>query len=182
MQSAAISLHGHQEKPLTGPDRYRAQISTLFNPRRIVVLGASATRVSDGNNAVTNLIRHGHRDKLSIIHPNATAPTRGVPTYRRAADLPERPDVALVSIPAARVLDALRDLDSIGCPVAVVPSAGFKGSLKAEFLRRPRSQSEPSATQLSAGSSPSAAEAHWSSSTAMSQPLPLRSTPSRQRG
>lgn len=125
----------HQETPLTGPDRYRAQISTLFNPRRIVVLGASATRVSDGNNAVTNLIRHGHRDKLSIIHPNATAPIQGVPTYRRAADLPERPDVALVSIPAARVLGALHDLDSVGCPVAVVPSAGFKGSLKAELLR-----------------------------------------------
>ncbi|MFE7393224.1 acetate--CoA ligase family protein [Streptomyces sp. NPDC057582] len=123
---------------MSGPDRYRSQISALFDPKRIVVLGASATRVSDGNNAVTNLVRHGHKGKLSIVHPKATAPIQGVPTYRSAAELPERPDVALVSIPASGVLDALRDLDAIGCPVAVVPSAGFSTTQKAElraFLR-----------------------------------------------
>lgn len=119
---------------MSGPDRYRSQISTLFEPKRIVVLGASATRVSDGNNAVTNLIRHGHKDKVSIVHPAATAPIQDVPTYRSAADLPERPDVALVSIPAARVLGALRELDLAGCPVALVPSAGFSADQKAELL------------------------------------------------
>lgn len=114
--------------------RLRAQISTLFDPASIVVLGASASRRSDGNAAVSNLVRHDHADKLAIVHPSAMSPIQGIPTFASPADLPNRPDVALVSLPAASVVGALRSLEAVGCTAAVVPTAGFNAGQKAELL------------------------------------------------
>ena len=67
----------------------------------------------------------GYAGTLHVVHPSG-AVVAGVASSARFTDLPERLDLAIVAVPAARVLDALRDAAAAGVRTAVVISSGFQ--------------------------------------------------------
>jgi acetyltransferase len=103
----------------------QAAISGIFDPRRVVVLGASAQRRASGNEAIRNLILEAFPTPgIEIVHPTAER-IEGLPVAAAVADLDPRPDVALVSLPARALLGTLRELEAIGTGAAIVPTAGL---------------------------------------------------------
>jgi acetyltransferase len=107
-------------------------LDSLIRPRRVAVIGASATRNNNGNVVVVNLRAASFAGAVHPIHAEAPE-IEGYPTVRRIADLPDGVDVAVVSVPAAGVTAALRELDSMGVRAAIVMSNGFTAPQEAEL-------------------------------------------------
>ena len=62
---------------------------------------------------------------VHVVHPRGLV-IEGVRTARSFADLPTPVDLAIIAVPAPRVLDAVTDAAEAGVPVAVVISSGFQ--------------------------------------------------------
>ncbi len=110
-----------------------ASISALMKPTSIAILGASARRISSGNEALRNLIAAGYpSEAIHLVHPTADwiDGRRTVPSLR---DLPTVPDVALLASPLTAVPAALTELEALGCPAAIVPGAGLAPDEQAEL-------------------------------------------------
>lgn len=102
-------------------------LSPLFNPKSIAIIGASENPAKIGH-IVLNNIMNGFKGKIFPVNP-AGRNILGLDALRKVRDLPpeERPlDLAVITIPAASVPEALRDLAEVGCRTAIVISAGFK--------------------------------------------------------
>jgi acetyltransferase len=107
-------------------------LDSLIRPRGVAVIGASATRNNNGAVVVANLRAASFAGTVHPIH--AAAPDiAGYPTLRRIADLPAGVDVGVVSVPAAGVTAALRELDDAGVRTAIVMSNGFTAHEESEL-------------------------------------------------
>jgi acyl-CoA synthetase (NDP forming) len=97
--------------PTARPPRPIATIRHLLHPRSAAVFGASSRSMNAGRIILRNLksadgVTYGH---LYAVHPKAES-IDGVPCYPNTAALPERVDLAVVSIPARGARDAIADL------------------------------------------------------------------------
>jgi acyl-CoA synthetase (NDP forming) len=108
------------------------RIRAIMAPRSVAVVGASAERHTLGNQVLYNLREFGFDGSVTCIHPRADS-IEGWPAVPSVQDLPAGLDVAVVSVPAARVTGVLAELDEQGCLSAVVPAAGFAGQEQAEL-------------------------------------------------
>jgi acyl-CoA synthetase (NDP forming) len=99
-------------------------LTPLFAPRAVAVVGASEDAAKWGGSLLRNLIEG---DFAGPIYPvNGRGGTvRGLSAYASIADLPETPDLALIAVGAAHVNGVIEQCGEIGIPVAVVVAAGF---------------------------------------------------------
>ncbi len=93
------------------PRRPLSKIQNLLEPKSCVVIGASSKGMNPGRIILRNLkssegIAYGH---LYAVHPKEEA-IDGIPCVRTVEDLPEKVDLAVVSIPAEGARDAIRTL------------------------------------------------------------------------
>lgn len=99
-------------------------IARLLRPRSVAVIGASDKPGALGASVLGNLDRNGFAGEVYPINPKRD--TIGArKCLASAADLPEGVDVAVLAIPQAFVLDAVRDLAARKVGAAIVFSAGF---------------------------------------------------------
>ena len=119
------------------PDSRDPTLRSLLAPRTIAVIGASRRPETIGNQITRNLVTHGFTGAVYPVNPVARAVT-GVRAYPRVADLPDRPDLAVIVVPAAQVIDVAEECGSAGVPSLCVISAGFKeiGPRGAELERQ----------------------------------------------
>jgi acyl-CoA synthetase (NDP forming) len=98
----------------------------LFRPRRVAIVGASATPGKAGELFLRNLTspESGFRGEALAIHPTATA-LLGVPAFPRLDAAPTPIDLAVVVTPPATVPSVIEDCGRAKVPVAVVISGGF---------------------------------------------------------
>lgn len=105
------------------PPQTRA-LDRLLRARSVVIVGASEKPGALGNSVLRNLERHGFAGDIHLINPK-----RPVIGSRQAlggiAELPEGVDAAVLAIPGAAVLGAIRELAARGVGAAVIFSAGF---------------------------------------------------------
>lgn len=101
-------------------DRGRGGLDALFAPRSVAVYGASASGGRLGNTLLSNVMTGGARHVVAV-HPSA-AEIAGVASV---ASLREPVDLALVSVPALAVPEAVADAAAAGCGACVVLSSGF---------------------------------------------------------
>jgi acetyltransferase len=99
-------------------------LGPLFSPRRVAVLGASRHPEKLGHRLLQNLLAPGFAGDVLPVNPSGEA-IAGRPAVRRVQDLPEGLDLALVSLPATGVLDAVRALGERRCRFCVVLASGF---------------------------------------------------------
>lgn len=98
-------------------------LSALFSPRQVAVIGATEKPGSVGRAVVENL--RGFQGAVHLVnrkHPEVL----GRRTLARIADVPAGTDLAVVVTPAPAVPEILRECAAAGIPAAVVISAGFK--------------------------------------------------------
>lgn len=96
-------------------------LTPLFEPESIAVYGASSRDPRRlGNQLLRNVLAGG---RASVVPVN---PAGGELEGATAVTSLDRPvDLALISVPAARAVDALRDATTAGAGAAVVLSSGF---------------------------------------------------------
>ncbi|MFT4192976.1 MAG: acetate--CoA ligase family protein [Comamonas sp.] len=104
-----------------------AAIGRLLRPRSIAIVGASPTPGALGAAVLENLERNGFAGDIHLINPKR-AEIGGRPCLASVEQLPEGVDVAVLAIPQAAVLDAVRGLAARGVGAAVIFSAGFAES------------------------------------------------------
>ncbi len=102
-------------------DAPRRDLSPLLRPSSVAVYGASRDPAKLGHTLLRNVIEDGFSGEVIAVNPRGgeILGCATVPRLERAVDL------ALVSVPAAVVPDAVADAAAAGCRVAVVLSSGF---------------------------------------------------------
>ncbi len=101
-----------------------ADLAPLFAPRRVAVLGVSRSPEKLGHRLLRNLLAWEFPGEVFPVNPRGEA-ILGVKCVPRVQDLPGGLDLALVSLPAPAVVDAVRALGALGCRAAVVLTSGF---------------------------------------------------------
>ena len=101
-----------------------ASMQSFFAPRVVAVIGANRTRGKIGAEILNNLIDGGFTGTVVPVHPSA-AEIAGLRAYPRVTDVPDAVDLAIVVVPADRVLAAVDDCLAKKIPSICVISAGF---------------------------------------------------------
>ena len=102
-----------------------SDLKYLFNPRSIALVGASNRPESVGGRTLENLVDvSDFKGNLYLVNPTRKE-IRGLPCYPSVQALPEAPDIAIVTVPANLVLDALEESAAKGVRFAIVLTSGF---------------------------------------------------------
>ncbi|HYU58984.1 MAG TPA: GNAT family N-acetyltransferase, partial [Actinomycetota bacterium] len=101
-----------------------AALRTFLSPSSIAVIGASRTRGTIGGEVFHNLLAAGFEGPVYPVNPKAEA-VQSVKAYPSVLDLPGPPDLAVIVVPAALVVDEARRCGQAGVRALVVISAGF---------------------------------------------------------
>lgn len=99
-------------------------IDTLFRPSSIAIVGASSDPEKIGGRPLAYLNQCGYEGKIFPINPNHSR-IMSLPCYGDLRQVPGSVEMAVVAVPPAKVLDALRSAAGIGVKAAVVLTAGF---------------------------------------------------------
>ena len=118
----AAAEHGaavHPPHATTTPD-----LTPLFAPRSVAVVGASDDPLKWGGSLLRNLIAGGFAGPIYPVNGRGGT-VQGLLAFSSIAELPEAPDLALVALGAAHVNAVIEQCGERGIPVAVVVAAGF---------------------------------------------------------
>ncbi|MGD9246624.1 MAG: acetate--CoA ligase family protein [Desulfobacteraceae bacterium] len=96
----------------------------LFDPRHIVVVGASNNALKPGGRVMKNIIDHGYKGKLWAVNPK-TAEIMGQKTFTSIDKLPEAPDLAIVAVPSKFAVATIKALADKGTGAVIVLTSGF---------------------------------------------------------
>ena len=122
--------------PIAPTERYRervaerdhtavtASLRPFFEATSVAVVGASRRRGSIGGELFRNILAG---DFMGVAHPvnrNGEA-VAGVRAYRSVGDIPDAVDLAVLALPAERVLEAAEQALRAGVRALIVISAGF---------------------------------------------------------
>jgi acyl-CoA synthetase (NDP forming)/RimJ/RimL family protein N-acetyltransferase len=113
-----------------------ASLRPLLAPSSVAVVGAGSRDRAVGREVLRNLLQGGFRGELFAVNPNHRQ-VLGVPSLPSALDLPTAADLAVIAVPADRVIDAVADCGRRGVRGVVVISSGF-GELSSTGRQRQR--------------------------------------------
>jgi acetyltransferase len=99
-------------------------LDSLFNPKKVAVIGASSKELHIGNRVIKNLIDFGFKGEIYPINPKADE-IRGLPAFKSIADAPDGIDVVHMVIPAKFVPQAMEDCGKKGVKNVIINSGGF---------------------------------------------------------
>lgn len=100
-------------------------LSKLFSPKSVAVVGASREANKIGGIVVKNILDSGYKGLVYPVNPKAEK-IEELKCYPDYSSLPKVPDLAVVAIPAQFVIEALEQVGEKGTKNVVVFSAGFK--------------------------------------------------------
>ena len=99
-------------------------LDPFFNPRSVAIIGASSDPSKLGGRPIRFLLEAGYDGAIYPINKRAQT-VQGVKAYACLADIPGSVDQALIIVPAAAALDALRDCIAKNIKAVQVLSSGF---------------------------------------------------------
>lgn len=112
-------------------------VERLLNPHGVAVIGASRTPGRIGHEILRHLRDYDAPGPLYAIHPQARE-ILGLPAYPHIGDIPQPVDLAVVAVPAERVLGVVTECAAAGVSGLVVVSAGFADTASDEGRSRQR--------------------------------------------
>ena len=101
-----------------------AGVRRLLSPRSVAVVGASRNPDSVSGAVFRNLLQAGFNGAVFPVNPNA-ASVGGVLAYPSVLDVPADIDLAVIVVPAERVLEVVDQCSKKGVWGLVIISAGF---------------------------------------------------------
>jgi acetyl coenzyme A synthetase (ADP forming)-like protein len=101
-----------------------ASLRPFFEPRSVVVVGASRRRGSIGGELFRNIVEGDFAGAAYPVNRDGSA-VSGVRGYRSLGEVPDDVDLAVVCVPAGAVLESVEEALRKGIRAIVVISAGF---------------------------------------------------------
>ncbi len=107
------------------------------SPKSVALVGATEKAGSVGRTVLWNLMNTPFGGPIYPVNPTRPS-VLGIKAYPKLAALPEKPDLVVVTTPAAIIPGIIGEAADLGIPGAVVISAGFKetGPAGAELERQ----------------------------------------------
>lgn len=99
-------------------------VGRVLQPRSIAIVGASADPRSFGRFVLANLERFGWQGQLHLVS-RSSSEINGRPCVRTVDELPQGIDLAVLAIPEAGVMDAVRGLAARRTHAAVLFASGY---------------------------------------------------------
>ena len=99
-------------------------LKLFFNPRAVAVIGASRQRGTIGGEIFHNLLNYGFNGPVYPVNPT-TEVVQSVPAYPSVEAIAGPVDLAVIIVPAARVVGVAEACGRKGVRAVVVISAGF---------------------------------------------------------
>jgi len=100
-------------------------LDSIFSPKSVALVGASERPGSVGRNVLWNLLSSPFGGTVFPVNPKRSN-ILGVSTSPSVRELPEVPDLVVITTPANTVPGVLREAVELGIPGGIVISAGFK--------------------------------------------------------
>ena len=124
---------------VAGRDRLAdvASLELLLNPRSVAVVGAGRRPGSIGRTILLNIRDAGFAGRLYAVSPGG-GDIEGIPCVPSVAALPEAPDLAVVTVPAARVGEVARECGIRGVKSLVVVTAGLTTAQESGLMEATR--------------------------------------------
>jgi GNAT superfamily N-acetyltransferase/predicted CoA-binding protein len=121
---------------VAGRDRHAdvASLEPLLNPRSVAVVGAVRRPGSIARTILLKIRDAGFTGMLYAVTPGG-GDVRGIPSV---AALPEAPDLAVVTVPAARVVEVARECGSRGVRSLAVITAGLTTAQESGLMEATR--------------------------------------------
>lgn len=102
-----------------------SSLTTFFAPKSVAVVGASNTPGKVGHSLVKNLRESGFTGRIFPVNPKEEE-IQGIRCYASVSAVGEPIELAVISIPAAGVLQSVRECGEAGVKHVIVITAGFK--------------------------------------------------------
>jgi acetate---CoA ligase (ADP-forming) len=99
-------------------------LKLFFEPRAVAVIGASRQRGTIGGEIFHNLLNFGFKGPVYPVNPSA-GEIENVAAYSSVEDIPGPVDLAVIVVPAAKVVEVASACARKGVKALVVISAGF---------------------------------------------------------
>ncbi len=99
-------------------------VRRVLYPRSIAVVGASRKPASVGGAVVRNLVNGAFRGSIYPVNPSA-GDIQSLTTYPTVGDIPGQVDLAVIALPASKVIDAAQQCGQKGVRALIVLTAGF---------------------------------------------------------
>ena len=106
--------------PPVSPDA----IGSLFYPKSVAIVGASAQIGKWGHSLMTNTISGGFKGEIYPVNP-AGGELAGKKVYRSIAEIPGKIGLAVVTIPAEKVMDLVPQFQAKGVRNMLLITSGF---------------------------------------------------------
>lgn len=106
------------------PRSFPLDLSAVFTPSSVAVIGASSDIRKWGGSVVRNLLDGGYAGTIYPVSPRGDE-VFGLSTYASIAEVPEPPDLALLAIGGRQVGAAIEECGRRGVRAAIVLAAGF---------------------------------------------------------
>ncbi len=107
-----------------GMSKSFSDLKTLFRPRNIALIGASATFGKWGQVIFSNIVAGGFRGKIFPVNPKG-GKMFGLPVFKKVTDIPDPVDLAFITTPAKTVSGLLEALGKKDVKGAVIITSGF---------------------------------------------------------
>jgi len=108
--------------PISAPSG--VSMARILRPRAVAIVGASADPRSFGGFVQGNLERYGYTGELHLVSRSSTE-INGRTCVKTIDELPAGIDLAVLAIPEAGVLDAVKSLAARQCHAAVLFASGY---------------------------------------------------------
>ncbi|MGH3391975.1 MAG: GNAT family N-acetyltransferase [Actinomadura sp.] len=102
-------------------------LEALFRPGVVAVVGVSRRSASVGQAILRNICSGGFGGAVYAVNRHGGPRIAGVPCVHSVADLPERPDLAVVTVPAAAVPQVARECGRRRVKALIVITSGLTG-------------------------------------------------------
>jgi acyl-CoA synthetase (NDP forming) len=113
----------------------------LLQPKSVAIVGASRTPGKSGHSAVQNLVNGGFGGCIFPVNPSADE-IEGLRCFASIAAIPERPDCAMLVIPASEMVKAARECADAGVRSIIIAASGFAETGEAADIERQRALTE----------------------------------------
>jgi acetyltransferase len=103
----------------------RHPLDAIFLPKSVAVVGATEKPNSVGRTVLWNLMNTPFGGPVYPVNPTRSS-VLGIKAYPKLSALPEKPDLIVVTTPAAIIPGLMSEAADLGVPGAIIISAGFK--------------------------------------------------------
>lgn len=100
-------------------------VTPIFSPRSIAVIGATSRPLSVGWETLNRILEYGFTGAVYPVNPKAHA-IKGIRTYPSVLDVPDSVDLAIIVVKRDLVLSAMEQCREKGVKGMIVITAGFK--------------------------------------------------------